>query len=167
MCMCLIASVENSVMSVSKKGFEKEQQLFSKSKSPNRSTMLVINFSISWIYLESSCFYFPQMPRKMTKFVLNDLFEDIKLFLQRARSNDQIKSTRLCFSSWSFTVNSLRCYSMSAKNLTVSLSLLFPKKAGNALDFLHILLNSRKTNKNYFLKEQNLCKTLPLLMHLS
>jgi len=27
----------------------------------------------------------------MTKFVLNDLFEDIKLFLERASSSDQIK----------------------------------------------------------------------------
>ena len=36
---------------------------------------------------------------------------------------------------------------MSAKNSTVSLSLLFPKKAENALAFLHILLNSRKKIK--------------------
>jgi len=34
----------------------------------------------------------------MTKFVLNDLFEDIKLFLERASSSDQIKSSRLWFS---------------------------------------------------------------------
>jgi len=33
------------------------------------------------------------MPRKMTKFVLNDLFEDIKLFLERTSSSDQIKSS--------------------------------------------------------------------------
>jgi len=56
---------------------------------------------------------------------------------------------------------------MSAKNLTVSFSLSFPKKAENALAFLHILLTSRKKNKNYFLKEQNFCKTFPLLKHLS
>ena len=55
--------------------------------------MLVISFSISWIYQESSWFYFPQMPRKMTKFVLNDLFEDIKIFLERASSSDQLKSS--------------------------------------------------------------------------
>jgi len=48
-----------------------------------------------------------------------------------------------------------------------SFPLLFPKKAENALVFLLILLNSRKTNKNYFLKDQNHCKTLSLLMHLS
>jgi len=60
------------------------------------------------------------MPRKMTKFVFNDLFEDIKLFLERASSGDQIKSSRLCFSR-SFTLKSLRRYTMSAKNSTVSL----------------------------------------------
>jgi len=53
---------------------------------------------------------------------------------------------------------------MSAKNSTVSLSLSFPKEVENALAFLHILLTSRK--KNYFLKDQNLCKTLPLLKYL-
>jgi len=109
--------------------------------------MLIINFSVSWINLESSCFCFPQMPRKMTKFVLNDLFEDIKLFLEKASSTDQIKSSRLCFSPWSSTFESLRCYTMSAKNLTVSLTLLFPKKAENAQAFLHILLTSRKKIK--------------------
>jgi len=57
----------------------------------------------------------------MTKFVLNDWFEDIKLFLERASSSDQIKNSRLCFSPWSFTFKSLRCYTMSAKNTTVSL----------------------------------------------
>jgi len=36
---------------------------------------------------------------------------------------------------------------MSAKNSTVSLSLSFPKKAENALAFLHILLTSRKKIK--------------------
>jgi len=34
----------------------------------------------------------------MTKSVLNDLFEDIKLFLERASSSDQIKRSRLCLS---------------------------------------------------------------------
>jgi len=37
---------------------------------------------------------------------------------------------------------------MSAENSTVSLSLLFPKKAENAFAFLHILLISRKKIKN-------------------
>jgi len=55
---------------------------------------------------------------------------------------------------------------MSDKNSTVSLSLSFPKKAENALAFLHILLTSSKENKNYFLKDQNLCKTHPLHKHL-
>jgi len=48
-----------------------------------------------------------------------------------------------------------------------SLPFLFPKDAENALAFLHILLTSRKNNKNYFLKGQNLFKTLPLHRHLS
>ena len=33
------------------------------------------------------------MPRKMTKFVLNDMFEDTKLFLERVSNSDQIKSS--------------------------------------------------------------------------
>ena len=52
---------------------------------------------------------------------------------------------------FSLKFKSLRCYTMSAKNSTVSLSLSFPKKAENALDFLHILLTSRK-NKQLFSK---------------
>jgi len=56
---------------------------------------------------------------------------------------------------------------MSAKNSTVSLSLSFPKKVENASAFLHILLTSRKKNKNYFPKDQNLSKTLPLLKYRS
>ena len=121
-------------MSISKKGFEERAATVFEKK--------VVNFSVSWIKLESFCFYFPQM----TKFVLNDLFEDIKLFLEKASSSDQIKSSRLCFSPWSLTFKSLRCYTMSAKNSTVSLTLLFPKKAENALAFLLILLTSRTKN---------------------
>jgi len=33
------------------------------------------------------------MGQKMTKFVSNGMFEDIKLFLKRASSSDQIKSS--------------------------------------------------------------------------
>jgi len=66
-----------------------------------------------------------------------------------------------------FSLKLMRCYTMSAKNSTVSHSLSFPKKVENALAFLHILLTSRKINKSYFIKDQNLCKTLPLLKHLS
>ena len=145
-CVFLLQLRIRSCLSL-KRVLRKEQQLFSKRKSSNCSTMLVINFSIRWIYLISSCFYFTQIPRKMTKFVLNDLFEDIKLFLERANSSDQTKSSRLCFSPWSFTFKSLRCYTMSAKNSTVSLSLSFPKKGENVLAFLHILLTSRKKYK--------------------
>ena len=110
------------------------------------------------------------MPRKMTKFVLNDLFEDIKLFLERASNSDQIKSSLVgyVFLLEVLHFKSLRCYTMSAKNSTVSLSLSFPKKVENALACLHILLTSRKKkNKIYFLKDQNLCKTLPLFKYLS
>jgi len=42
---------------------------------------------------------------------------------------------------------SLRCYNMSAKNSTVSLSLSFPKKAEHALAFPLILVTSRKKIK--------------------
>jgi len=38
---------------------------------------------------------------------------------------------------------------MPAKNPTVSLYLSFPKKAENALAFLHILLTSRKKTKKF------------------
>jgi len=47
MCMCLFASVENLIMSVSKKGFEERAATVFEKKSPNCSTMLVINFSVS------------------------------------------------------------------------------------------------------------------------
>jgi len=53
-------SVENSVMSVTKEGFEETAATVFKKKSCQSSAMLIINFSINWIYLESSCFYFPQ-----------------------------------------------------------------------------------------------------------
>jgi len=90
-------------MSVTKKGFEERAATVFKKKVAklklfdNVGNQLFNKFGRP-IYLESSCFYFPLMPRKMTKFVLNDLFEDIKLFLERASSCDQIKSSRLRFS---------------------------------------------------------------------
>jgi len=115
MCMCLFASVENSVMSVTKKGFEKRAATVFEKKVAKLFNKLLINFSMCWIYLESPCFYFPQMPWKMTKFVSNGLFEDLKLFLESTSSIDQIKSSRLCFSPWSFTFKSLRCDTVSAK----------------------------------------------------
>jgi len=61
------ASVENSVMqAMPLKTGVRAQALSSKRKHTKLSTVLVINFSTSWICMESSCFYFPQMPRKMT-----------------------------------------------------------------------------------------------------
>jgi len=53
-------SVEKSVMSVSKEGFEETVATVFKKKNRQSSAMLMINFSINRIYLESSCFYFPQ-----------------------------------------------------------------------------------------------------------
>ena len=78
-------------MPVSKKGFEERAAtVFEKKVAKlfdNVGNQLCNKLNI----LESSCFDFPQMPQKVTKFVLNDLFEDIKLFFG-------IKSGRLCFS---------------------------------------------------------------------
>jgi len=42
------------------------------------------------------------MPWKMTKFALNDMFENIKCFLKRAHSSDYIKSST--FSSLQFYI---------------------------------------------------------------
>jgi len=71
------------------------------------------------------------------------------------------------FFSLKFYIQVVEVLHYVRQNFNSSLSLLFPKKAENALALLHILLNSRKKNKNYFLKDQNVCKTLPLLKHLS
>jgi len=94
------ASFENSVMSGIEKGFEETAATVLETKSPNCLAMLLINFSINWKYLESSCFYFPQNDSEndYRKFVLNDMFENITLFLKRANSSDQIKSS-MFFSS--------------------------------------------------------------------
>ena len=80
-------------MSVNEKGFEERPATVFEEKRCQIAAMLLINFSINWIYLESSCFYFPQMPQKMTKFGLNDMFENMKLILKRASSSDQIKNS--------------------------------------------------------------------------
>jgi len=47
MCMCLLASVENLVMSVTKKGIEERATTVFEKKLPNCSTMLVINILVS------------------------------------------------------------------------------------------------------------------------
>ena len=73
---------------------------FRKEKSPNCSAMLVINFSTKWIYLESSCFYFLKHDSENVKFRLNDMFENIKLFLK----SDQIKSRPDMFFSLQFYI---------------------------------------------------------------
>ena len=64
----------------------------------------------------------------MTKFVLNDMFEGTKLFLEWVSNSDQIKSS-LFFSLWFYIqVVEVLHYSMSAKNSTVFLSYHFLKK---------------------------------------
>ena len=118
-----------------KRVLRKEQQLFSKIKSPNCSIMLVINFSISWIYLESSCFCFTHILQKITNFVLNDLSEDIKLFLERASSDGQIKSSRLCFSPWSFTFKSLQELHYVSQNLNSFIFFIISLKSWKCLSF--------------------------------
>jgi len=50
------------------------------------------------------------MPRKMTKFVLNDLCEEINFFLEKASSGDQIRSS---------TFFSLQFYIQVAEVLTL------------------------------------------------
>ena len=90
---------------------------FWKEKLPNCSAMLVTNFSINWIYVES-CFYFPQMPWKMTEFVLNYMFKNITLFLKRTNSFLLLlvvvtKSRVVYFSPCSFTFKLLRCHTTS------------------------------------------------------
>jgi len=82
-------------MSGTEKGFEETAATVLETKSPKCLTMLAINFSINWKYLESSCFYFPQIDSEndYRKLVLNDTFENIILFLKRANSGDPIKSS--------------------------------------------------------------------------
>jgi len=115
------ASVENSVefsYVCYWKGFwGMSSNCFRKEKLPTCSAMLVTNFSINWIYVES-CFYFPQMPQKMTEFVLNYMFENIKLFLKRTNSFLLLlvvvtKSRVVYFSPCSFTFKLLRCHTTS------------------------------------------------------
>ena len=67
----------------------------------------------------------------MTKFVLNDMFEDIKLFLKRAIISDQIQS-KYVFSLQFYIqiVEVLHCVSQKSNS---SLSLSFPIKVENAL----------------------------------
>jgi len=67
-------------MSVTEKGFEERAATVFEEKRRQTAAVLIINFSINWKCLEFSCFYFLQMPRKITKFGLNDIFENMKLF---------------------------------------------------------------------------------------
>ena len=83
--------------------------------------------------------------RKMTKFGLNDMFENMKLFLKRASSNDQIKSSM--FFSLQFYIEVVEVlHYVSQKSISFLLS--FAKKVENALTFLHIWLTSRKKAQN-------------------
>ena len=160
-CMCLFASVKNSVMQAMplKRVLRKAQELFSKRKVAKLSTMLAINFSISWIYLEFSCFYF-----SLTKCVLNDIFEDIIFWKGRVVV---IKSRVVFFCPCSFTFKSLRCYTTSAKNPTASLSLLFPKNAENAAMPFFTFCWFPQKKQRFFPGGTKSPQTLRLLKHLS
>jgi len=84
------------------------------------------------------------MRQKMTKSVLNDMFEDTKIFLKRASSSGQIESSM--FFSLQFYIQVIEAvHYVSQKSNSFPLS--FPKKSENALAFLHILLTSCKKNK--------------------
>ena len=146
-------SMENSVMSGTEKGFEETAATILETKSPNCLAMLVINYSINWKYLESSCFYFPQngSENDYRKFVLNDMFENIIVFLKRANSSDQIKSSTVCFSLCSFTFKSLRCYTMSAKKPTASFIISW--KRWKYLRFSSHIVDFPRKNKISFLKD--------------
>jgi len=145
------------------KGFwGKRSNCFRKEKLPNCLTVLVINFSINWIYQESSCFYFPQLPWKMS--VLNEVFEDIKVFLERTSSSDQNKSTPC-----SFTFKSLRCYVLHyvSQKFNSFPFFIISWKSWKCLIFSSHFFDFLQKNKKSFPKDQNLCRTLPLLKHLS
>ena len=144
MCMCLLLQSRYLVMSVAEKGFEERTAtVFEKEKTPNCGNVdnqLFNKLNISGVFL----LLFSQMPGKMTKFGLTDMFENMKLFLKRASGSDQIKSSM--FFSLQF-IHSIRwgvtlCYQKST-----SFRLSFPRKAENAFAFLHILSTSRKKTK--------------------
>jgi len=70
------------------------------------------------------------MPRKMTKFALNGMSENIKLFLKRVINSDQIKSSM--FFSLQFYIQFAEVLHYVSQKSNSSLSLSFPKKAKNA-----------------------------------
>ena len=128
------ASVENSVLSVTAKGFEERAATVFEEKRRQTAAMLIINFSINWKYLESSCFYFLQMPRKMGKWLSSVWMTCLKIwnFFWKWPAV-VIKSRVVCFSPCSFAFKSLRCYTMSTKNPTVSF--IIPLKSWKCLSF--------------------------------
>jgi len=74
---------------------KREQQLFSKRNVAklfdNVGNQLFNNLNVSGILF---LLFYPNAS-EMTKFVLNDMFENIKVTLKRAISSDQIKSSML------------------------------------------------------------------------
>jgi len=106
--------------------------------------MLIINFSIKWIYLESSCFYFLKNDLENDWFCLNDMFENMMKMIKS-------RVGLVCFSPCNFIFKSLRCHTMSVKNPTVSL---YHRFSSHFVDF-------PRKNKISFLQDQNLCKILP------
>ena len=81
-------------MSVTKKGFEERAAtVFEKKVAKlfvNVGNQHFNKLNISGIFL---ILFSPNASENDYKFVLNDLFEDIKLFLERASNSDQIKSS--------------------------------------------------------------------------
>jgi len=68
------------------------------------------------------------MPQKMTKFCLNDMFENWKLFLKRASSSDPIKSSMFVSLQFYIQVVEVLHYVTQKSN---SFPLSFPIKAEN------------------------------------
>jgi len=102
------------------------------------------------------------MPRKMTKFGLNDMFENMKLFLKRASSNDQIKSGM--FLSLQFYIQVVEVLHYVQKSNSLPLS--FPKKVKNALASLHIWLTSCKKTKGLkSLQNSSLTQAYFIIVH--
>ena len=104
---------QNLAIPVTEKGFEERTATIFESKKCQTAALLIINFSINWTYLESSCFYFPKCLGKwLSSFWMTCL--KIWNFFWNGRAV-VIKSRVVCFSPCRFTLNSLRCYTVSPK----------------------------------------------------
>ena len=153
--MCLFASVENSMMSVSKKGFEERAATVFKKKVAklfdNVGNQLFSKLNISGIFL-----LFPKCLGKwlssfwMTCLKISNFYWKGQVVVIKPRVLGYVFLLEVLHSSrWGATLCQLKIQQFP---------FLISKKAEDAIAFLHILLTSRK--KNYFPKDQNLCKTL-------